>query len=472
MSKRKTLQETLQFVQLIREARDLSKNIDLLWQLAARDSIRNRAAILDDIVKLEEERRQLLNQIHPYKISPRNDTYGDDQKKRDEWMTRILVDGKLKRIYATSREALEERLLEVYDIIPKTSSSGTPCLAELHEDWVKYRINSKVAPSTVKREDAVWNKYYTGEAITKKSLNTIRISEVTAWFAEQIDRYSLTKREYDRIRGLWRSVESFALAEDRLNKATIDNVPVPRADAFQKGKVRTKENAALSPEELLAFEKMARNLYEKSHFNTSYLGLILNISCGMRAGELSCLRWDGIDHVNRMISLTVEEVVHMENRDGKLVNSGYEIVDHLKAGHKLRIIPLTDEAEQVLDLIRSENEKHGVQSEWVFVQKNGERVHTRSFQKSVKKIYKELGITDKTAGVHTLRRTYATALIDAHLDEKDVQSWMGHTDFRTTKRYYDMPAYMPRPSAGSDVSRALWGHRKVKNHGDIGDISL
>ena len=464
---RSSVAEDLRFYSLLIEAKDLTDQIEELRYLVTHARIFSKAAILDDIAKLEDKRRQLLYEIHPYKITPRTDAYGNDQKHRNEWMTRVLVDGKLRRRYAASREALEERLMEHYGIVARSPSAGKHCLAGLYEDWIRYRINSKISLATVKRDQAAWKKYFSGDKITQKSLNTIRISDVTAWFAGLIDRFSLTKREYLRIRGLWKSMESFALAEEWITKETIRHVPVPRTDAFAKKRQHTKENAALSSDELIAFEEMAETLYWKSHFNTSYLGLMLNISCGMRAGELSCLRWDGIDYIARTITLTYEEIVHLEEKDGKLVNQGYEIVNHLKAGHKLRIIPLTEEAERVLKLIRSENEKHSVDSEWVFVQQNGERVHTRAFQKSMKKIYEELGITGKTAGVHTLRRTYATALIDAHLDEKNVQSWMGHTDFRTTKRYYDMPESMPKPTAAADVSRAIWGKKSMGTRGDI-----
>ena len=471
MYQRTSVIEELRIFKLQQEAKEISDQIAELQYLITHDRISHKAAILDDIAQMEENRRQLLYQIHPYKISPRTDVYGGNQTQRNGWMTRVLIDGKLQRRYAVTREALEERLLEHYGIIDAASGNKSRSLAGLYDDWIRYRIDSRVSLNTVKRDQATWKKYYLGEKITQKSLNTIKVSEITSWFSELIDRCSLTKREYLRIRGLWKSIESFALADERIAKATLNHVPVPRADAFRQESTHTKENAALSFEELHAFEEMAGLLYSRSHFNTSYLGLILNLSCGMRAGELSCLRWDGIDHDSRTITLSFEEIVHLEKKDDKLVNRGYQIVNHLKAGHKLRIIPLTEEAEQILEFIRSENEKHGITSEWVFAQKNGERVHTRAFQKSVKRIYKELGITNKTGGVHTLRRTYATALIDAHLDEKNVQSWMGHTDFRTTKRYYDMPESIPKPSAAADVSRAIWG-KKPKNMGTRGDNSF
>ena len=451
-----TLQEELRIFQLQIEAQNVSDQIAELQDLIINGIISN-AAIFDDITKLEEKRRQLLYQIHPFKIAPHIETYGNKQKQREIWMTRVLVDGKRVRLYAASKEALEERLLKHYKIIQR-SDPGSRALSGLYDDWIQYRIDSRVSLATVKRDQMTWKKYYLGEKITKKSLNTIHVSEITAWFSELLNRYSLTKREYMRIRGLWRSMESFALADERINKETIRFVPIPKGDAFVRENVHTKENAALSAEELPPFIETAESLYWKSKFNTAYLGLILNVNCGMRAGELSCLRWDGINAETKTITLMFEEIGHLEEENGELRNHGYMVVNHLKAGHRVRIIPLTEEAEKILELIRSENERYGVDSEWVFVQRDGERVHTRAFQKAMKKIYEELGITGKTAGVHTLRRTYATALIDANLQEKSIQSWMGHKDFKTTKMYYDMHEGMPDLTAAADVSRAIWGN--------------
>jgi integrase len=61
------------------------------------------------------------------------------------------------------------------------------------------------------------------------------------------------------------------------------------------------------------------------------------------------------------------------------------------------------------------------------------------------------------SGVHTLRRTVFTSMLEGKIPAKDVQQWAGHRDFRTTKKYYDIPSEKPLPSEADAVSRALWG---------------
>lgn len=199
----------------------------------------------------------------------------------------------------------------------------------------------------------------------------------------------------------------------------------------------------------------ALELYKRSHFNTAYLGLRLDPYVGFRVGELSCLRWDDIDFKKKLITITQAESPHYEAIDGKIRTCGYEIINHLKCHHTERTVPLPSEAEAVLNHIRKENLKHGVLSEYVFVQRNGERVHTRAFHKALKKVYEELGWEGKKkAGIHECRRTYASILIDK-IPDKNVQAYMGHKDWATTKRHYQYSSQEPDPSAAEAVSRAF-----------------
>ena len=113
------------------------------------------------------------------------------------------------------------------------------------------------------------------------------------------------------------------------------------------------------------------------------------------------------------------------------------------------------QAEEVLDYIRSENQKHGIDSEYVFVQQNGDRVHTRAFHKAIKKVYAELGWTEyKTAGIHEFRRTYATTII-GKISDKKVQGFMGHNDWGTTKQYYEFTKKNPDLTDAEAVSMAF-----------------
>ena len=81
---------------------------------------------------------------------------------------------------------------------------------------------------------------------------------------------------------------------------------------------------------------------------------------------------------------------------------------------------------------------------------------SRSFQKALNKVYKELGWENKTGGMHEFRRTYATSLI-GNVSDKSVQQWMGHKDWHTTMQYYEYVEKTPDPDAAATVSQAIWG---------------
>ncbi len=447
-----------QLQQLQEEADRLTANIQNLRKMSTDDTINFEAAILDAIKHMEENKRQLIYQIHPYKISPRNDTYGKTKKKRGGWLTRVNDNGKIRKMCAQTKEELEEKLLVFYHIVSTDSDISPESLAGLYDDWIRFRIESRnVSMNTIVRDQAIWNKYYKAQPITKVSLNKLKASAISSWFNELNNRASMTSKVYDQIRGVWRGIVKFGMMEERITKETIKYVPRPRKDSFDKGRIHTKENATILPEEREGFLNTLSELYEKSHFNTSYLGLKIDMYCGMRVGELCCLKWTDLDLEARVITLGREEVPHYEIIDGKPRQRGFDVVDHLKAGHDHRCIPLPKEASDILELIRSENERQGIQSEWVFVQKNGKRIHGTSFLKAMRKTLRKLGLEDKIAGVHTLRRTYVTLMMEAQIPEKKVQQWVGHRDIQTTKRYYDMPSDRPIPADADAVSRAMWG---------------
>ena len=280
-------------------------------------------------------------------------------------------------------------------------------------------------------------------------------SEATEWLSNVLKENKLTKRQYYEMRGIWKSIEEYAFNDDLLHKRIILYLGNPADSLFANDPLKYAETAIFFPDEINLVSEKARELYHKSHFNTAYLGLALDNYLGFRVGELSCLRWDDIDYDRKYITIRQSEVSLYEvTEEGNIRNHGYEVVDHLKKGPPERGVPMPPEAEEVLDYIRSENEKHGIDSEYVFVQQNGDRVHTRAFHKAIKKVYAELGWTDyKIAGIHEFRRTYATTII-GKIDDKKVQGYMGHNDWGTTKRYYQIVKEKPDSLDAEAISRA------------------
>ena len=418
--------------------------------------------MLDGIQEMEDKRKEILKEIHPYAITKVRDVKAGDKKTHYRWVTRVpdetAKNGRYRKIQSRREENVYHQLYLHYGLIDEgTKERPHPLsLAGLYERWIQYRL-AKVRPGTVKKDQAVWKRYYEGDPITWKSLASIKASEAFLWLSQKVSDYGLNYRKYSELRAVWTQIEGLAYNDDLIPRRVMQNVERPGRNIFSRTEQRYRETETYTKDEIQLLTTTALDLYHKSHFNTAYLGLILEISTGFRAGELVCLRWDGINKEAKTITINQSESPKYTFINGAFRNQGFEVLDHLKKGHSERTVPLPPQAEEVLDYIRLENEKHGIHSEYVFVQKNGERVHTRAFQKAIKKIHKLHGWEHKTGGIHEFRRTYATSLIEGNVDDKSIQSWMGHKDWTTTKRYYQYSPKTPDPEAAAAVSAAIWG---------------
>jgi integrase/recombinase XerC len=109
------------------------------------------------------------------------------------------------------------------------------------------------------------------------------------------------------------------------------------------------------------------------------------------------------------------------------------IVKVMGKGRKERIVPVGSKA---VEALKTYLEKRGSLSGEIplFVNSRGERLTARSVGRLIKKYTKRSGIFRKISP-HTLRHTFATHLLDAGADIREIQEMLGHASLSTTQRY-------------------------------------
>ena len=109
------------------------------------------------------------------------------------------------------------------------------------------------------------------------------------------------------------------------------------------------------------------------------------------------------------------------------------IVIVMGKGGKERIVPVGSKA---IKALKAYFDERGAMEgeEPVFLNLRGGRLTARSVGRLVKEYTKHLGIFRKVSP-HSLRHTFATHLLDAGADIREIQEMLGHASLSTTQRY-------------------------------------
>jgi integrase/recombinase XerC len=115
------------------------------------------------------------------------------------------------------------------------------------------------------------------------------------------------------------------------------------------------------------------------------------------------------------------------------LNSDLGIVRVMGKGRKERIVPVGVKA---IEALKAYLEERGVSrgEDPIFINSFGGRLTTRSVGRLTKKYTRHSGIFRKVSP-HSLRHTFATHLLDAGADIREIQEMLGHSSLSTTQRY-------------------------------------
>ena len=161
------------------------------------------------------------------------------------------------------------------------------------------------------------------------------------------------------------------------------------------------------------------------------------VDCLEESVDLS--KWEG--HRNRAIievlfscGLRVSELVNLKLSDLYLDE---EYVRVLGKGSKERLVPISPKAIQELRYWFNDRNLMKIkpgEEDYVFLNRRGAHLTRTMILIMIKAQAKEAGI-QKTISPHTLRHSFATALLEGGADLRFIQALLGHEDIGTTEIY-------------------------------------
>ena len=157
---------------------------------------------------------------------------------------------------------------------------------------------------------------------------------------------------------------------------------------------------------------------------------------GLRRSEIMGLKWEAIDFDANTI--TIAHVVVEVSIDGK-----YTIVakDRPKNKKSYRTLPLVPEYRRLLLQMKKHQEEYRElcgncyhESDYIYVNDIGEQIKPNYVTQHFKLVLRKNNLREIT--FHELRHTCASLLLKSGISMKDIQAWLGHSNYNTPANIY------------------------------------
>lgn len=230
----------------------------------------------------------------------------------------------------------------------------------------------------------------------------------------------------------------------------IDLIPTNPADKVERPKKNAFRGDFYSAEEINALLAIVRGTKLE-------IPVLLGAFYGLRRSEVLGLKWDAIDFEAN--TLEIRHILTQAYLDGKKV---LVQADRAKNKSSLRTLPLIPEIRDRLLEIKGQQEVHKklcgrcYNKEYLgylCVDEVGNILRPNYISESFPKLLKANGM--RPIRFHDLRHSCASLLLANGVPMKQIQEWLGHSDFSTTANIYAHLDYSSKLSSAQAMANSL-----------------
>lgn len=201
-----------------------------------------------------------------------------------------------------------------------------------------------------------------------------------------------------------------------------------------------------------------KKLFEVMRGHKLEIPFMLAAYYGFRRSEVLGLRWSAIDFEHKLISINHKLLV---------VRKQVFLMDELKTATSYRTLPLIPAIEEALlrhrDKIEENKKFYGNSYDnrylaYVCVEENGKIVYPDYMTKQFNQLLKDNHL--RPIRLHDLRHSCASNLLASGVPMKEIQEWLGHSNFSTTADVYSHLDFSAKIKAAKAISSVYDSNEK------------
>lgn len=344
------------------------------------------------------------------------------KRKDGRWEARYIkaytIDGKAKYGYcyaASYREVKEKVALAKAALL-----SDQPPVNENVKKRFSVYCDEWLTLNRLKVKESTYVKYYSMiNNHIKPKLGGCFVAALTSFIIEDFSQYLIFEKELSP-----KTVKDILVLLKAILKYTRKNYSGVMADIeITYPKEVKKEMRVLTPEEQKRLME-----YLLSDMDNIKFGMLLTLMTGMRIGEICAMRWSDISLEEKEIRVgaTMQRIKNMNENETEKTKI---IITNPKSDSSLRVIPLTDHAIELCNMIDK-------QSPDAFVLSGSSKtfVEPRTLQYKLKHFTEACGL--EGVHYHTLRHSFATRCVEVDFEIKSLSEILGHSSPKITLERY------------------------------------
>lgn len=365
-------------------------------------------------------------------------SYKDDEgKRKSKWIpTKLPIKGNKKKA--------EKMLLDARNtFVPESAPVIDDMLfSDFMLNWLEI-IKPTVALATYSAYSTTVKNiivpYFKKRKIT---LSQLKPTDIQTFYSDQLKRVTANS-----------VIHYHANIHKALKYAVkVDLIPTNPADKVERPKVGRYVGSFYDTNEV-------QKLFEAVRETHLEIPVFLGAFYGLRRSEVIGLRWDAIDFTNN--TFTIKHTVTSFSLDGKKVQVAQ---DTTKTKSSMRTLPLVPAFRERLLALREQQDEHRrvcgrcynrQYLDYVCVDEMGTLLSPNYLSAAFPKLLEKNGL--RRIRFHDLRHSCASLLLANGVPMKQIQEWLGHSDFSTTANIYAHLDYSSKLSSAEAMVNGLSG---------------